>query len=147
MIAYLYGFELAISFVTLVTVVFSWIEMRFDQRSTVVFDEDGVRSESEQKIIHEYYLPIRGLVLVLIPLAADMRELLPWVCLVGFGCAMFWIVFDIFCAVVWLGKPWYYAGEPPPWGWDPLLFFFFKGAVMAAFLWGYIRTVSGSFFE
>jgi len=141
MIAYLYGFETAISFVTLVTVIFAWIEMQFDKRSTVVFDLDGVRSEEELKIIHEYYLPIRGLVLILIPLVADMRELWPWVALCLFGAALFWIVFDIFCAVVWLGKPWWYTGDPPAWGWNPYLFFFFKGSIMALCLWAYIRMV------
>jgi len=139
MIAFSYGIMVAISFVTLIGVIYSWIEMKFDQRSTVVFDMDGVRSSEEMKIIHEYYLPTRAAVLILLTMAADIQAFWPWLALFVFTLSVFWICFDIFCAVVWLGKPWYYAGDPPPFGWDPILFFFLKGAILAASLWIYIR--------
>jgi len=137
MIAFSYGLYAAVGFVMFASFVLAWMEMRFDQRSTVVFDMDGKRTEEELKIIHEYYLPIRGLVLVLTTLTADIQKLGPTIALFGVTVMFFWIVFDIVCAVVWLGKPWYYVGNPPPM--NPYLFFFLKGSLFSLCLFTYFR--------
>jgi hypothetical protein len=142
MIEFLFGVGIAISFVLLVTFIHSWMEMRFDQRAAEVFDADDERTEAELKIIHENQLPLRATILILTPLAADMQAFWPWLALFGVTLTFFWMVFDILCAVVWLGKPWYYTGDPPAWGWDPYLYFFFKGALFSACLFGYIFLVT-----
>lgn len=136
MFAYSYGILAAIIFVSLSTLIYSWMEMRFDQRSTVVFDLDDTRSLEEQKIIHEYFLPIRALALVMITTAGDMSSFLNWIPLLGFTLFLFWIIFDILCAVVWLGQPWYYVGDPPPI--NPYLFFLIKLSLMTICLLTYI---------
>lgn len=145
MVAFTYGLELAVAFMLLFTKVAAWIEMQFDKRSTVVFDIDGTRSPEELKIIHEYYLPMRGLALVTITLSSDMQELWPTLALLGACLCYFWIVFDIFCAVVWLGKPWWYVGEPPPFGINPKMFFIIKGILFALCLFLYFRLSNQHF--
>jgi len=142
MVAFMFSPEIAVAFLLLITKVFAFMEMNFDKRSTVVFDMDGTRSPEEQKIIHEYYLPIRALVLLLIPTAADMQEFWPWLALVGVAVTYFWIVFDIMCAVFWLGKPWWYVGEPPPFGINPKMFFIIKGILFALCMFIYFRLTN-----
>lgn len=145
MIAFTYGLEAAIAFMLLFTKIAAWIEMQFDKRSTVVFDIDGTRSPEELKIIHEYYLPMRALVLVMITLASDMQEFWPWLALLLATTCYFWIVFDIMCAVFWLGKPWWYVGEPPPFGIEPKMFFIIKGILFALCLFIYVRLSNNHF--
>jgi hypothetical protein len=145
MVAFTYGLEIAIAFMLVITKVFAFMEMNFDKRSTVVFDMDGTRSPEEQKIIHEYYLPIRALVLLLIATATDMQEFITWLALLGACVCYFWIVFDIMCAVLWLGKPWWYVGEPPPFGINPKMFFIIKGILFALCLFLYVRLTNQHF--
>jgi hypothetical protein len=145
MIAFSFGLEIAVAFVLLITKLHAWMEMQFDKRATQVFDADGTRSEEELKIIHANQMPIRGLLIVCMTLAADMQELWPTVALLGVGITYFWIVFDIFCAVVWLGKPWYYAGDPPPYGINPYMFFIIKGILFAACMFLYFRLSTQHF--
>lgn len=138
MIAFDYGIEAAIGFILFVTFIHAMMEMNFDKRATEVFDTDDTRTQEELDIIHRNQLPIRGLAIVSYTLAADMQMALPTLALLGVALTAFWILFDIFCAVLWLGKPWYYAGDPPPYNLDPYLFFFIKGTLFSLCLFAYI---------
>jgi len=138
MIAFEYGIAAALGFVLFVTIIHSLMETNFDKRACEVFDIDGTRTDEELSIIHKNQLPIRGLLIVCSTLAADMQMLLPTLALLGVGLTLFWILFDIFCAVLWLGKPWYYAGEPPPYGLNPYVFFFIKGILFSICFFAYI---------
>jgi len=129
----------AVLFVLLITALHAWLEQRFDKKATEVFDKDGTRSPEELKIIHKNQLPIRGLLIVMMTLAADFGPLLPTLALLGVGVTAFWILFDIFCAVLWLGKPWYYAGEPPPFGLNPYVFFGIKAVLFMICLIAYLE--------
>ena len=138
MIALEYGLWAAWGFVLLVTIIHSLFETNFDKRACEVFDIDGTRTDEELSIIHKNALPLRGLCIVCMTLAADMQELLPFLALLGVGLTLFWIIFDVFCAVLWLGKPWYYAGEPPPYGLNPYVYFIIKGVLFAICFFAYI---------
>ena len=139
MIEYTYGIVAALGFVLVVTSIHSLMEMNFDKRACEVFDIDGTRTDQELAIIHGNQLPIRGLLITCMTLVADMQYLLNTLALLGVSLCLFWILFDIFCAVIWLGKPWYYAGDPPPYGLNPYAFFFIKGILFSIFLFVYIR--------
>lgn len=147
MIAFTYGLEIAIAFALLSTKIGAWIEMKFDQRSTAVFDLDGTRSPEEEKITHGYYLPMRALVLLMIAIATDIQEFWTWLALLCACVVYFWIVFDIMCAVVWLGKPWWYVGEPPPFDINPKMYFIIKGILFALCLFFYVRLSNNHFSE
>jgi hypothetical protein len=119
------------------------MEMNFDKRAAEVFDADDTRTQDELNIIHKNQLPIRGLAIVCMTLAGDMQYLLNTLALLGVSLTAFWILFDIFCAVLWLGKPWYYAGDPPPYGLNPYVFFFIKGTLFSLCLFAYIGLSTG----
>lgn len=139
MIVLEFGLAAVLAFVLLVVALHSWLEMRFDKKACDVFDIDGTRTDEELSIIHKNQLPIRGLLIVCMTLAADMRSLLPTLALLGVGLTLFWIIFDLFCAVFWLDKPWYYAGEPPPYGLNPVLYFMIKVFLFSICFYAYIN--------
>jgi len=138
MIAFEYGIWAAWGFVLFGTILHSLFETNFDKRACEVFDIDGTRTDEELAIIHKNQLPIRGLLIVCMTLAADMQELLPTLALLGVGLTLFWIIFDIFCAVLWLGKPWWYAGDPPPYNLNPYVYFIIKGVLFAICFFAYV---------
>lgn len=139
MIGLAYGVAAVLVFVLIITAIHSYMEMNFDKRATEVFDEDDERTDEELKIIHKNQLPIRGLLLVMTTFAADMRYLAPTIMLICVAACIFWILFDIFCAVIWLGKPWYYVGDPPPM--NPYAFFALKVIALAIFTLLYVLLI------
>ena len=91
------------------SVVFAFIELIIDRDLDKAFKADGDVTELENDLLHGKFMYVRGFVLLLISMNFTQG-----ITMMGAGvifCAsVFWLIFDILAAKMWLNKEWHYLG-------------------------------------
>jgi hypothetical protein len=90
------------------TALAAFAEMIHDKELDEIFKMDGVVTEREHNFIHKRFLPIRFLLLLSIAVISGetITEILVNLFL---SISVFWFLFDLLCAKLWLKKDWDYV--------------------------------------
>lgn len=92
------------------SVVIALIEVTYDRDLDKAFKEDGVVTQQEFDLLHRKWLPARGFMIFMSSFAMTGDMIMLGLAII-FCSAVFWLVFDILAAKMWLGKKWNYIGE------------------------------------